>query len=156
MRVVPATLTLSSLSLLLWACSDDSAPATDSSVEETDVVEEIADDETDVEADSGDDPTQVVYSEEREVCADRNPQRNPYFGDLHVHTAYSFDAYAFGTRHEPAAAYRFAQGEQLMLLPNDDEGNPTQAQQLRTPLDFAALRVSRCRQPLLRARFRGL
>jgi len=56
-----------------------------------------------------------------------------------VHTAYSFDAYAFGTRHEPAAAYRFAQGEQLMLLPNDDEGNPTQAQQLRTPLDFAAV-----------------
>lgn len=33
-----------------------------------------------------------------------NPQRNAYFADLHVHTKYSFDAYAFGTLATPYAA----------------------------------------------------
>ena len=42
-----------------------------------------------------------------------NPNRNAYFGDLHVHTSNSFDAYTFGTIASPADAYRFAQGEAI-------------------------------------------
>ena len=30
-----------------------------------------------------------------------NPLKNPYFGDLHVHTRYSFDAYVFGVNAAP-------------------------------------------------------
>ncbi|MDB5474807.1 MAG: hypothetical protein JWP49_318, partial [Phenylobacterium sp.] len=42
-----------------------------------------------------------------------NPERNAYFGDLHVHTKLSFDAYIFNVRATPDDAYRFARGETI-------------------------------------------
>jgi hypothetical protein len=39
-----------------------------------------------------------------------NPDRNGYFGDLHVHSG---DAYVFGTVSSPADAYRYAKGQAL-------------------------------------------
>jgi hypothetical protein len=42
-----------------------------------------------------------------------NPLRNAYFGDLHVHTAYSTDAFIFTTRTTPDDAYRYARGEAI-------------------------------------------
>lgn len=37
--------------------------------------------------------------------------RNAYFGDLHIHTRSSFDAYIFNVRRNADDAYRFAKGE---------------------------------------------
>ncbi|MDB5454235.1 MAG: hypothetical protein JWO33_2813, partial [Caulobacteraceae bacterium] len=42
-----------------------------------------------------------------------NAERNAYFGDLHVHTKLSFDAYIFNVRATPDDAYRFARGEAI-------------------------------------------
>lgn len=78
-------------------------------------------------------------SEERAPCARRNPLREPFFGDLHVHTALSFDAATWGTRARPADAYRFARGEALGLSPYDDAGRPLRTVTLARPLDFAAV-----------------
>jgi len=40
-----------------------------------------------------------------------NEDRNAYFGDLHIHTRSSFDAYIFNVRRTADDAYRFARGE---------------------------------------------
>lgn len=39
-----------------------------------------------------------------------NPDRNVYFGDLHIHTGNSFDAYIFNVRRTPDDAYRYGMG----------------------------------------------
>lgn len=84
-------------------------------------------------------PGPSTYQEQREPCADRNPLRNAYFGDLHVHTRLSFDAYADETRAGPREAYRFAKGEAIQVPPLDASGQGTQTLQLSRPLDFAAV-----------------
>ena len=81
----------------------------------------------------------VTYTEEREACSDRNAYRNAYFGDLHIHTAYSYDARPLGTETTPADAYRFARGEPIPIPPYAEDGTPFMTQQLEHPLDFAAV-----------------
>jgi hypothetical protein len=75
-------------------------------------------------------------TERRAPCARYEPLRQPFFGDLHVHTSFSFDSYVAGQRNDPRAAYRFARGESIEL-PGPD-GSPV-ALRLRRPLDFAAV-----------------
>jgi Protein of unknown function (DUF3604) len=53
----------------------------------------------------------------------------PFFGDTHLHTAFSMDAGAFGARLAPKDAYRFARGEQV----TSNTGQPVK---LSRPLDF--------------------
>ncbi|MEM1447710.1 MAG: DUF3604 domain-containing protein [Planctomycetota bacterium] len=61
--------------------------------------------------------------------AGRNFPTNVYWGDTHLHTAMSFDAGAFGARLQPADAYRFARGEELV-------SSTGQRVKLSRPLDF--------------------
>ncbi len=84
-------------------------------------------------------PVKKVFEETREACEDRNPLRNVYFGDLHVHTRLSFDAWAYDVRVGPVEAYRFAKGESVFLPPLDTDGKGTREVRLARPLDFAAI-----------------
>jgi len=60
-----------------------------------------------------------------------NPNRDAFFGETHVHTAYSLDAYLGGTRLNQDDAYSYAQGGTVTLA----------GKQLtrRRPLDFVAI-----------------
>ncbi len=72
-------------------------------------------------------------------CDTRSAERVLLFGDLHVHTALSFDAAIWGTRARPADAYRYARGEPIGLYPYDASGKPLRTHALARPLDFAAV-----------------
>jgi hypothetical protein len=78
-------------------------------------------------------------TEQRAPCADHEPLRRPFFGDLHVHTRYSHDAQTQGTRNGPRDAYRFARGEPLGIQPYDDGGQAMRSVRLSRPLDFTAV-----------------
>ena len=78
-------------------------------------------------------------TEQREPCAHVNPLRDPYFGDTHVHTGFSFDAAALGVQATPRDAYRFARGALLGVRPYDADGRGQRRAQLRRPLDFAVV-----------------
>jgi len=58
-----------------------------------------------------------------------NFPKNVYFGDTHLHTAYSTDAGLFGATIGPDEAYRFAKGEVVV----SSKGTKTR---LERPLDF--------------------
>ncbi len=66
------------------------------------------------------------------VASERNPLRNAYFGETHMHTAFSLDAYIGGARLMPADALAFAQGK-VVTLPDGT------VMQHKRPLDFAAV-----------------
>ncbi len=96
------------------------------------------DDDSSSFADSrADGPPPWQRSESRDDCADFDLTRRPFFGDLHVHTAYSADAVIFGTRTVPRDAYRFATGGEIAL--SDSEEQPTRRVRIDRPLDFAAV-----------------
>ncbi|MBT9557798.1 MAG: DUF3604 domain-containing protein [Myxococcales bacterium] len=73
------------------------------------------------------------------TCADYSPLRNLYFGDLHIHTGLSFDAWTYEVRTGPSDALAFAKGGAMKLPPLDRNGDGTRDVRLDRPLDFAAV-----------------
>jgi hypothetical protein len=63
----------------------------------------------------------------------KNPERNVYYGETHLHTSWSFDAYAFGdTQTGPESFYQYATGKPTL--------HPGGYQvQITKPLDWGAV-----------------
>jgi hypothetical protein len=62
-----------------------------------------------------------------------NPLRNVYFGEQHMHTRNSFDAFTIGVRQTWEEAYRYGMGEEITLSTTGEKI------QRRTPYDFVAI-----------------
>ncbi len=81
-----------------------------------------------------------VLPRQQAPCAQQYPQNKAWFGDLHVHTAASYDATSFGVTTTADQAYSFARGTPLPLrLRGDPPDYPAPVLQLSVPLDFMAV-----------------
>lgn len=68
---------------------------------------------------------------EEESALETNPNKNLYWGDLHVHTSLSFDAFFSGTLTTCDEAYQYAKGSEIKVY--------GRMVKLRKPLDFCAI-----------------
>ncbi len=80
----------SSIAALMWGCAEKTAT------------------ETDVQ-----DEPEITSQTDAEPAIPSNRDKTAYFGDLHIHTKNSFDAYIFNVRNTPDDVYRFAKGETI-------------------------------------------
>jgi hypothetical protein len=63
----------------------------------------------------------------------------PFFGDLHLHTGHSLDAYSFGTRALPNDAYLFAKKQETITLASGSNSPMGPTVEIDRPLDFLAV-----------------
>ena len=82
------------------------------------------------DADTAQDPPAAGAAQDRPAA---DALRNVYFGAVHVHTNYSFDAFTNGTLATPANAYEWAQGK---AIPGGGGGPDLK---INTALDFYAV-----------------
>jgi hypothetical protein len=66
-----------------------------------------------------------------ETQVPQNPLKDAYFGDTHMHTGVSMDAFIAGNRLTPDDAYRLGKGEEIMV-----NGS---LHKIKCPLDFVAV-----------------
>ena len=72
-------------------------------------------------------------------------QRRAFFGEMHLHTGMSFDAWTFGTKVLPDQAYKFGRGETIMVPAAQADrdwgigGTAAIAVKRAWPLDFMAV-----------------
>jgi hypothetical protein len=121
---------LVTLSLLLGGCGQETSSKMGSSDGQLERNAESPDSQSDTRRFGG--VQLVIPPDTLNANPESNASRNAYFGDLHVHTSYSFDAFAFGTVASPYDAYRFAKGETIKHPAGFDL-------RLRAPLDFYAV-----------------
>ncbi len=74
------------------------------------------------------------------TCSRQYPDKRAWFGALHVHTAASYDAAAFGVSTTVDDAYRYARGATLKLrLRGDPDDYEAPDLRISSPLDFMAV-----------------
>lgn len=81
----------------------------------------------------------TAASDSNERCDNYQAEGQALFGDLHVHTSFSFDAAANSTGATPADAQRYARGETIPFFPLDEQGNAVGTARIDRPLDFLAV-----------------
>ena len=109
---LPLVATLSA-ALLISACSDPEAP--------TNIAVQSASDNTVVSSGS---------------CDQYDENGTALFGDLHVHTSYSFDAAAISTGATPEDAHNYARGGEIPFFPVNAEGEATGRIKIDRPWTF--------------------
>ena len=79
----------------------------------------------------------AIPAHSAEPCSHYQALRQPFFGDLHIHTRYSFDSFLSNQKNDPDGAYRYAKGEAITLP--DPFGEQTLTARIDRPIDFAAV-----------------
>ncbi|QCK15442.1 DUF3604 domain-containing protein [Mangrovivirga cuniculi] len=84
-----------------------------------------------INEDSDDQNAEMTTDTETSREVEENPLKEAYFGETHLHTGVSMDAFIAGTRLTPDEAYRFAKGEEVMV-----NGS---MHSIKRPLDWCAV-----------------
>lgn len=109
--ILPVIISITALATILTACNSSQPPVADSNIK----------------------PAEPVIAAVVSPGIAVNKNKQAYFGNVHVHTSWSFDGYTNGSRTNPDDAYRWAQGQ---AIPGGGGGGELK---IKKPLDFYAV-----------------